>query len=96
MRIVLLGKPGSGKGTQAAMLSKEADLPHLSRGAILRDEIREGTPFGIQIEEYVVRGEIGPQELITDVVFSYIERKGYGPAASTECFGCRARSSDRN
>ena len=77
MRIVLLGKPGSGKGTQAAMLSEEAGLPHLSSGAILRDEIRERTPFGLQIEEYVLRGEIGPQELITDVVFSYIERKGY-------------------
>jgi adenylate kinase len=77
MRIVLMGKPGSGKGTQAAMLSEETGLPHLSSGAILRDEIREKTPFGLRIEEYVLRGEIGPQELITDVVFSYIERKGY-------------------
>jgi adenylate kinase len=78
LRIVLLGKPGSGKGTQAAMLSEETGLPHLSSGAILRDEIKEKTPFGAQIEEYVLRGKIGPQELITDVVFSYIERKGYG------------------
>lgn len=77
MRIVLLGKPGSGKGTQAGMLSVETGLPHLSSGAILRDEISERTPFGLQIEEYVLRGEIGPQELITEVVFSYIERKGY-------------------
>ncbi len=77
MRIVLLGKPGSGKGTQAAMLSEKTGLPHLSSGAVLRDEIRERTAFGLQIEEYVLRGEIGPQELITDVVFSYIERKGY-------------------
>ncbi len=59
------------------MLSEETGLPHLSSGAILRDEIKEKTPFGAQIEEYVLRGEIGPQELITDVVFSYIERKGY-------------------
>ncbi len=78
MRIVLMGKPGSGKGTQAAMLSEETGLPHLSSGAILRDEIREKTPFGLQIEKYVLRGEIGPQKLITGVVFSYIERKGYG------------------
>jgi adenylate kinase len=77
MRIVLMGKPGSGKGTQAAMLSEETGLPHLSSGAILRDEIREKTPFGLRIEKYVLRGEIGPQELITGVVFSYIERKGY-------------------
>ncbi|MCK4548877.1 MAG: nucleoside monophosphate kinase [Candidatus Krumholzibacteria bacterium] len=77
MRIVLLGKPGSGKGTQAVMLSEKTGLPHLSSGAILRDEIRERTPFGLRIEEYVLRGEIGPQELITDVVFGHIERKRY-------------------
>jgi adenylate kinase len=78
LRIVLLGKPGSGKGTQATMLSGETGLPHLSSGAILREEIRERTPFGARIEEYVLRGEIGPQELITEVVFSYIDRKGCG------------------
>jgi len=77
MRIVLLGKPGSGKGTQASMLSQETGLPHLSSGAILRGEISEKTPFGMKIEEYVLRGEIGPQELITDLVLSYIERKGF-------------------
>lgn len=59
------------------MLSEESGLPHLSSGAILRDEIREKTSFGMQIEVYVLRGEIGPQELITDVVFGYIERKRY-------------------
>ena len=77
MRIILMGKPGSGKGTQASMLAAGTGLPHLSSGAILRDEIRERTLFGLKIEEYVLRGEIGPAELITDVVFSYIERKGY-------------------
>jgi adenylate kinase len=60
------------------MLSEKTGLPHLSSGEVLRDEIRERTPFGLQIEEYVLRGEIGPQELITEVVFGYIERKGYG------------------
>jgi adenylate kinase len=60
------------------MLSAETGLPHLSSGAVLRDEIRERTLFGMRIEEYVLRGEIGPQELITEVVFGYIERKGYG------------------
>jgi adenylate kinase len=77
LRIVLLGKPGSGKGTQASMLSSKSGLPHLSSGAILREEIRDRTEFGLRIEEYVVRGEIGPQELITDIVLGFIERKGY-------------------
>ena len=77
-RIVLLGKPGSGKGTQAALLSKRFAVPHLSSGAILREEIREGTPFGRTVEEYVLRGEIGPEELITAVILRYIERHRYG------------------
>jgi adenylate kinase len=78
MRIVLLGKPGSGKGTQAEMLAGETGLPHLSSGAMLREEIREKTPLGLRIEEYVLRGEIGPGELIAGVVLGYIDRKGYG------------------
>lgn len=77
-RIVLLGKPGSGKGTQAALLAAVLDLPHLSSGEILRNEIRDGTEFGRAVEEYVLRGEIGPEELITKVILGYLERTGFG------------------
>ena len=77
-RIVFLGKPGSGKGTQAAALSRSLSLPHLSSGEILRSEIREGTEFGRAVEEYVLRGEIGPEELIAQVILHYIERKDMG------------------
>lgn len=77
IRIVFLGKPGSGKGTQAALLSERLMVPHLSSGAILREEIRERTPFGRKVEEYVLRGEIGPEELITTVILRYIERRRY-------------------
>jgi len=95
MRIVLLGKPGSGKGTQAAMLSAETGLPHLSSGAILRGEIREKTPFGLRIEEYVLRGEIGPQELIADLVLSHIERKGFAPGFILDGFPRTVYQADR-
>lgn len=78
MRIVLFGRPGSGKGTQARMLSRDLGLPHLSSGALLRDEIREGTPFGRRIEPYVLRGEIGPEELIAAAVLERIRRLGLG------------------
>lgn len=77
-RIVFLGKPGSGKGTQAQTLSRTRELPHLSSGEILRAEIREGTEFGRAVEEYVLRGEIGPEELITKVILHYIDRSGTG------------------
>ena len=77
-RIVFLGKPGSGKGTQALALSRVLDVPHLSSGEILRTEIREGTEFGLAVKEYVLRGEIGPEELITKVILGYIDRNGIG------------------
>ncbi len=77
-RIVFLGKPGSGKGTQALALSRARGIPHLSSGEILRTEIREGTEFGRAVEEYVLRGEIGPEELITKVILHYMERKDIG------------------
>jgi adenylate kinase len=77
-RIVFLGKPGSGKGTQALALSRELGIPHLSSGEILRAEIREGTEFGRAVEEYVLRGEIGPEELIANVILHYLDRSGIG------------------
>lgn len=80
VRVVLLGKPGSGKGTQAALLAERLGAAHLSSGAILRNEITERTPFGKQVEEYVLRGEIGPQELIAAVILGHIERHRYGDA----------------
>jgi adenylate kinase len=77
MRIVLLGKPGSGKGTLAAKLRAELSLPHLSSGAILREQINRRTPIGVRIEEHVKKGEIGPQELIADMMIGHIERNGH-------------------
>lgn len=78
MRIVLFGKPGSGKGTQARRLSRDLGLPHLSSGELLRGEIREGTVFGKRIEPFVLRGEIGPGDLIAAAVIDRIRRLGHG------------------
>jgi adenylate kinase len=79
-RIVFLGKPGSGKGTQASSLSDALGITHLSSGEILREEIREGTEFGRAVERYVLNGEIGPQELIAGVIIGHLERRGMGDA----------------
>jgi len=79
-KIVLTGPPGSGKGTQAQMLKKELDLPHLSSGDILRAEVSAGTEFGKKIQHFMERGEISPAELITEIVLKHIDkncRTGY-------------------
>lgn len=76
MRIVLLGKPGAGKGTQAERLSRGLGFYHLSSGEVLREEINRGTDLGREIEHYVEKGEIGPEKLITRVMLNFIEENG--------------------
>jgi adenylate kinase len=74
MKLVLIGPPGSGKGTQAELLKKKFDIPHISSGNILRKEVADGTDFGNQIKYFMDRGEIGPEELITDIVLKHIDK----------------------
>ena len=56
MRVILLGAPGAGKGTQAILLSKELKVPHISTGDIFRSNIREGTPVGLRAKEFIDKG----------------------------------------
>lgn len=58
MRLVLLGPPGSGKGTQAARLKDELQVPHISTGDLLRAEVAAGSELGVQAKEVMARGEL--------------------------------------
>ncbi len=58
MRLVLLGPPGSGKGTQAARLKEYLQVPHISTGDLLRAEVAAGSPLGMQAKEVMARGEL--------------------------------------
>ena len=62
-RIVLLGPPASGKGTQASLLGAVFGIPHVSTGAIVRDERAKGTPIGLEADSYASRGLLFPDEL---------------------------------
>lgn len=66
--IVLLGSPGSGKGTQGTRLAEYYNIPHISTGEILRDHVRRGTVVGWCIKETVAQGLLVPDELMTDLV----------------------------
>ena len=57
MRLILLGAPGAGKGTQAEILSRELNIPTISTGNILRAAMSEGTPTGLKAKEYVEKKE---------------------------------------
>lgn len=64
MRIILLGPPGCGKGTQADIISKDFDIPHISTGDILRDNVKRGTTVGRNAKEYMDSGCLVPDEII--------------------------------
>lgn len=68
MRLILLGAPGAGKGTQAEILSKMLDIPTISTGNILRAAMKEGTPVGLQAREYVDSGKLVPDDVIVGIV----------------------------
>jgi adenylate kinase len=68
MRLILLGPPGSGKGTQAKLLSERLGLMHIGTGDILREAARLGTPRGKLAEPYIKAGKLAPDELVNEVV----------------------------
>lgn len=72
--IVLLGPPGSGKGTQAEKISEEFGLPQVSTGNILRHEIETSTPLGIKAKSYMGGGELVPDELVDEMVRKRIKK----------------------
>ena len=75
MKIVLLGAPGSGKGTQAAFISKDYSLMHISTGDIFRDNISRKTPIGIKIKDIIDSGNLCPDELTIEIVRNRLNEK---------------------
>jgi adenylate kinase len=70
MRLVLLGPPGAGKGTQAISIVQKYDIPHISTGDIFRKNIKEGTDLGKKAKDYMDKGLLVPDELVVDLVKS--------------------------
>jgi adenylate kinase len=75
-RIVLLGPPGAGKGTQAKLIAEKTGLLHLSTGDVLRDEVARGTGLGRKAKEYMDRGDLVPDRLVIDMVSGRIAAVG--------------------
>ena len=68
MKMILLGAPGAGKGTQAEILSKTLNIPTISTGNILRAAMKAGTPVGLQAKSYVEAGQLVPDEVIINII----------------------------
>ena len=68
MRLILLGAPGAGKGTQAGILSKRLQIPTISTGNILRAAVKDATPLGIRVKECMDTGKLVPDEVVIDII----------------------------
>ena len=68
MRLVLLGPPGAGKGTQAQVLSKDLNIPHISTGDMLREALKAASPLGLEAKAYMEKGALVPDELVIALV----------------------------
>ena len=68
MKLILLGAPGSGKGTQAAYISEKYDLPHISTGDIFRQNIKNQTPLGVKVKAIMDAGDLCPDDLTIELV----------------------------
>lgn len=81
MKIILLGPPGAGKGTQAKSISNRYSIPHISTGDIFRKNISENTPLGIEAKKYIDQGQLVPDEVTINMVKDRLQEddctKGY-------------------
>ncbi len=74
MRLVLLGAPGAGKGTQAQVMVKEYHIAHISTGDMLRAAVKEGTPLGLEAKSFMDAGQLVPDEVIIGLVAERIQK----------------------
>ena len=74
MKIIMLGAPGAGKGTQAKKIAEAYGIPHISTGDIFRANLKEGTELGLKAKTYMDKGELVPDELTCDLVVDRISK----------------------
>ena len=75
MKLILLGAPGAGKGTQAEIISKRLNIPTISTGNILREAIKNGTPTGLKAKEFMDNGKLVPDNVIIGIVRERVARE---------------------
>lgn len=75
MRLVILGAPGAGKGTQAVYLAEKLKIPHISTGDIFRSNIKGGTPLGKMAKDYIDRGALVPDDVTIGIVKDRLQQE---------------------
>jgi len=75
MRLILLGPPGAGKGTQAEVLSQKFNIPHISTGDMLREAVKNNSPVGQKANSYMLKGELVPDKVVIEIVKERLVQK---------------------
>jgi adenylate kinase len=78
MRLILLGPPGAGKGTQAARLAEAYGVPHIATGDIFRENVRNETPLGVEAKGFMDRGDLVPDDVVNRMVADRLEAADAG------------------
>ncbi len=94
MKLLLIGPPGSGKGTQGELLCEQFGLAHIAAGDLLRAEVEAGTPLGKEVADYLDRGELVPDELVIELIMPLVVESVQEKAA-TSWMGSRDQSARR-
>ena len=89
MKLILLGAPGAGKGTQAEIISKKLNIPTISTGNILREAIKNGTETGLKAKSFMDAGKLVPDDVIIGIVR---ESPATTARTASSLTACRARS----
>ncbi len=74
MKIIMLGAPGAGKGTQAKMIADKFGIPHISTGDIFRANIKNGTDLGKKAKEYMDKGQLVTDEFTVDILLDIVAK----------------------
>ena len=74
MKVIMLGAPGAGKGTQAALIAEKYHIPHISTGDIFRANLKEGTELGMRAKAYMDKGELVPDDLTVEILLDRVSK----------------------
>jgi adenylate kinase len=73
MRLLIMGPPGAGKGTQAVLIQKHFDIPHVSTGDLFREAVKNNSPLGVSVRKYIEHGELVPDDITIQVVIDRLK-----------------------
>ena len=75
MRVILLGPPGAGKGTQAILLARDGKIPHVSTGEMMREAVASGSALGKKVKEFLDAGNLVPDDIVIAIIRDRLSRK---------------------